>query len=85
MGEPWQQPPFHCYKQLWSQLTFVDGVLCRCYYPGPTAKAVTVPLLPRSLQTTALHCCHDAPTMGHLGYEKTLHKLRQEAYWVYIS
>ena len=81
----WQQPPFHCYKQLWSQLTFLNGVLCKHYSPGPTAKTVTVSVLPRSLQATALHHCHDVPTTGHLEYEKTLHKLQQEAYWVYMS
>ena len=84
-GKSWQQPPFHHYKQLWSLLTFVNGVLCRRYSPGPTAKTVTVPVLPRSLQAAALHHCHDAPTASHLGYEKTLHKLQQEAYWVYMS
>ena len=84
-GKSWRQPPFHRYKQLWSQLTFVNGVLCRRYSPGPTAKTVTVPVLPRSLQAAALRRCHDAPTAGHLGYEKTLHKLQQEAYWVYMS
>ena len=76
----WQQPPFIA----WSQLTFVNEVLCRHYSPGPAAKTVTVPVLPRSLQAAALHYCHDAPTVGHLGYEKILHKLQQEAYWVYM-
>ena len=35
---------------------------------------------PKGLQVPALHRCHDDPSGGHLGYEKTLHKLQQEAY-----
>ena len=85
LGKSWQQSPFHHYKQLWSQLTFVNGVLCKHYSPGPTAKTITLPVLPRNFQAAALRHCHDAPTAGHLGCVKTLHKLQQEAYWVYMS
>ena len=84
-GKLWQQSPFHRYKQIWSQLTFVNKVLCRHYSPGPTSNTVTVPVLPKSLQSTALRSCHDDLSGGHMGYEKTLHKLWQEAYWVYMS
>ena len=68
--------PFHRYKQIRSQLKFVDGVLCRCFSPGPTANTVTVPILPKGLHVAALHHCYDDPSGGHLGYEKTLHKLQ---------
>ena len=84
-GKLWRHCPFHRYKQIWSQLKFVDEVLCRCYSPGPTSNTVTVPILPKGLQVAALHRCHDNPSGGHLGYKKTLHKLQQEAYWVYMS
>ena len=84
-GKLWQHCPFHCYKQIWSQLKFVDGVLCRCYLPGPTSNTVTVSILPKGLHVAALHHCHNHPSGGHLGYEKTLHKLQREAYWVYMS
>ena len=77
--------PFHRYKQIRSQLKFVDGVLCRWYSPGPTANTVTVPILPKGLHVAALHHCYDDPSGGHLRYEKTLHKLQREAYWVYMS
>ena len=33
---------------------------------------------------SALTKIFDNPSGGHLGYEKTLHKLQQEAYWVYM-
>ena len=33
----------------------------------------------------ALQHCHDECSAGHLRVEKTLHKLQQEAYWVYMA
>ena len=77
--------PLSSLKQIWSQLTFVNKVLCRRYSPGPTSNTITVPALPKSLQSTALHSCLDDLSGDHMGYEKTLHKLEQEAYWVYMS
>ena len=77
--------PFHRYKQIWSQLTLVNKVLCRHYSPGPSSNTVTIPVLPKSLQSTALRSCHDDLSGGHMGYEKTLYKLWQEAYWVNMS
>ena len=84
-GKLWQQSPFHHYKQIWSQLTFVNKILYRHYSPGPTSNTVTVPVLPKSLQSAALRSCHDDLSGDHMGYEKTLHKLQQEVYWVYMS
>ena len=49
------------------------------------AEAVTVPILPTSLHRDALLRNHDAPTAGHQGFERTLERLRQEAYWVSMA
>ena len=76
-GRQWWQSPLHRYKQLWSQLHVIDGVVCRRYHPRSSANMVTVPILPPQLQ--------DDPSGGYLGYEKSLHKLHQEAYWVSMS
>ena len=84
-GRQWQCPPLHRYKQLWSQLHLVSGVVCRWYHPSSSANMVTVPILPPNLQTNALRRYHDDPAGGHLGYEKSLHKLHQEAFWVSMS
>ena len=35
----------------------------------------------RSLQTRILHECHDTPTGGHLGHEKTLEQVKRRFYW----
>ena len=79
---PWNEQPFKRYRQIWRQLQICDGVLCRKYTPDSSQETVTVPILPESLQAQALMRCHDTPTAGHQGSEKTLHRLRSEAYWV---
>ena len=81
-GHEWCQHPLRRYRQLWPQLKIVDGVLCRQYTPGPTSDKVLIPVLPTSLRQVALNRNHDAPSAGHLGSDKTLERLRQEAYWV---
>ena len=73
------------YKQLWKQLAIADGVLCRTYSLGPLEGAVTVPILPPSFQQEALTLSHDIPTAGHLGVDKTLDRLRRNAYWVSMA
>ena len=78
----WQQQPLRRYGQLWSQLTMVDGVVCRQYRPGPTEDIVTVPIIPITLRQSMLRQVHDAPGAGHLGIDKTLEKARQQGYWV---
>jgi len=62
-----------------------EGVLCRTYSPGLLEGAVTVPILPPSFQQDALTLCHDIPTAGHLGIDKTLDRLRRNAYWVSMA
>ena len=73
----WQQQPLCRYGQLWSQLTMVDGVVCRQYRPGPTEDIVTVPIIPIALRQSMLRQVHDAPGSGHLGIDKTLEKACQ--------
>lgn len=76
------QPEMHRYHQFWSQLEILDGIVCQHYQPDPTMDSVTVPVLPVSLRQEALFRAHDAPSAGHQGTAKTLHRLRQEAYLV---
>ena len=81
-GRNWKTQPFQRYKQLWTQLEIREDVLCRAYTPNPLKDAVTVPVLPLKLHREALVQCHDIPLAGHQGKEKTLERLRKEAYWV---
>ena len=43
---------------------------------------IKVPLIPLSRQHQVLYSCHDAPSSGHQGVDKTLARLWQETYWV---
>ena len=73
------------YKQLWKQLAIADGVLCPTYSLEPLEGAVILPILPPSFQQEALTLSHDIPTAGHLGIDKTLDRLRRNAYWVSMA
>ena len=87
-GHEWQLYPLRRYVLMWTQLRNVEGVLYRQFMPNLLLDAVTVvtvPILPASMQQQALNRNHDAPTAGHLGSEKTLQRLRQEAYWVTMA
>ena len=52
----------------------IDGIACWQYAPGPTDDKIEVPLIPLSCQQV-LHSCHDAPSSGHQGVNKTLARL----------
>ena len=84
-GKHWSVRPLHRYRQLWSQLKRLGGVVYCQYTPGLTADVITVPILPPSLHKQALHANHDHPSAGHQGSEKTLQRLRKEAYWVSMA
>ena len=77
-GRKWHRPPLICYRQMWNQLTLVDGI-CQKYSSGPSNDIIIVPILPHSLQPDALYRSHDVPAAGHQGVEKTLEYLRQQA------
>ena len=81
-AQHWNKQPLRRYRQLWNQLQIVDGILCRTYTPSPLNEEITVPVLPASLRADAIKHCHDIPSAGHQGFEKTLERLRYTAYWV---
>ena len=64
--QAWRKPPLCHYGQIWSQLTLVDGIVCRRYALDPSSDVITIPVLPKALQEQALHHAHNLPTAGHL-------------------
>ena len=78
----WNQHPIRKFSRIRSQLCVVDGVLCRKYTPGPLEEEKIVPIVPLSLQPTALKANHDIISSGHQGVEKTLQRLKRTAYWI---
>ena len=81
-GSAWKLQPFKRYKQIWPQLLLVKGCVCRQYCPSPMSDVITVPIIPPSLRPQLLRQTHDASSAGYQGFDKTLRRLQQEAYWV---
>ena len=81
----WKHPPLHRYRQLWSQLKLVNGIVYRRYSPGPLLDPVDVPIVPTSLQGQFLFENHNSAVAGHQGPVKTLQRLHQEGYWVNMA
>lgn len=69
------------WKQLFAQLSVVDGIIVRTFKPSPTDHLHQVPIIPLSLQNEVIRLCHDPPHCGHLGIEKTLARILHVAYW----
>ena len=63
------QPLLKRYLQMWQQLLVIDDVVCRIYTPRSSQQSVIVPVLPPSLQQSAIS---HIPTAGHQGIAKTL-------------
>ena len=80
-NQDWKKHPLKRYAQILKQLHITDdGVLCRSFVLRPLGDALTVPVLPPSLQTFALNKSHDIiSAAGHQGVQKTLECLRHTA------
>ena len=44
-----------------------------------------MPVIASGMQQELLHQCHDDPTAGHQGVDKTLEHLRGKGYWVNMN
>ena len=62
-----------------SDFDLKDG--CIHFFKQLEGKTIAQLLIPAALQREAVRRAHDAPTAGHLGVDKTLHRLRQLYYF----
>ena len=76
----WTQFPLKRYKQIWSQLTLQQSVLCRRVTSPTMNESKHLIVVPRSLQGLFLKLVHE--DCGHQGVERTLSRLSDIAYWV---
>ena len=83
-GKNWKSPPLSRYRELWPQLTVVDGIMCRRYSPELTIDNITVPIVPATLRKAVLIRNHDMPSAGNQGVEQTLDRV-QKGYWVNMA
>ena len=84
-GRHWRRYPLQRYRQIFHQLLLHNDIVYRRYSPGPTSDIVTVPVIPSVLRQQVLQKNHDIPSSGHLGADKTLSRLQNEAYWAGMS
>ena len=73
---------FRQWIQLWPQLFIKDGILYRIIKTPGCDEYDVVLVAPPSLQLFYIQQCHDASAAGHLGFQKTLERLRRQVYWV---
>ena len=67
--------------QLWSRLLIEDGVLKRRYEDTHTTSTWLQLVVPHTLREEVLEEIHAGALEGHLGEEKSLHKLKERFYW----
>ena len=84
-GRHWRRYPLQCYRQIFHQLLLLNDIVYCTHSPGPTSDIATVPVIPSALCQQVLQKNHDIPSSGHLGADKTLSRLQNEAYWAGMS
>ena len=70
-------------KYFWSRfdsLEIKDSVLCWCWKSKGKPDEFHI-VVPKSMHTFILNQLHDSPTGGHLGIDKTFHKVRDRFCW----
>ena len=71
-------------KTLWTQwdrLGVRDGLLYRTYERDEASGELLQLVVPEKNRHEILQYCHNIPSSGHLGVEKTLYKVQQNFYW----
>ena len=67
--------------QLWSRLLVEDGVFKWRYEDTHTTSSWLQLVVPHTLREEVLEEIHAGALEGHLGEEKSLHKLKERFYW----
>ena len=75
----WRTFPHKRFKQLWSQLCVLDGLLCRKRQTATTDSKYLI-VVPQSLHKHFLSIAHEAS--GHQGSDRTFSILSDSVYWV---
>ena len=68
--------------QIWTQLYIQDGILLRriaTVGPHPFREVLVVP---DAMKSHFMQQCHDSPSAGYQGFQKTLDRLKEKTYWI---
>ena len=72
----WWENERPCYR------TKIAGVFCRQWRPRDRpAEVCDQIMLPHPFRQNVLTMAHDIPMAGHLGQERTLHRVRKRFWW----
>ena len=66
----------------WDRLELHNGVLYRHWEGDNNSDTKIQLILPSNMRAEVLNHCHDAPTGGHLGEERTLSRVKGNLYWL---
>ena len=76
----WEAYPLKRYKQIWSQLTLEDSMICRKIKSPTMEQEKLVIVVSKSLKQVFLRNAHEEA--GHQGSDRTMAQLAEVAYWV---
>ena len=65
----------------WKQLTMIDGVVYKRYMINHSLTSSLQLVVPAKLRTFVMKTSHASIMSGHLGFKKTLSKLKRSFYW----
>ena len=74
-------PMYRRLLQLWDQLILVEGVLWRQYQSSNGQSSLLQLVVPISMKEQVLQELHGGVATGHLGWDKTLERLKVRFYW----
>lgn len=69
----------HLFRRSISSFVLRDGVLYKKSFHPTSAPYLLV--VPRCIRDDVLYACHDTPSSGHLGFTRTLARVRRRYYW----
>jgi len=75
-------PDLKAYWSQWNLLCIKDGILCRKWISDDGKGFTRKIILPHNMRETCFQELHESKAAGHLGYMKTLHRLRDRYYWI---
>lgn len=69
------------YVSVWDSLEVHEDLLFRKWESPDGRSCQWLLVVPREMVGSVMEVCHDAPSGGHFGVNKTLEKVRQRFYW----
>ena len=74
-------PNLKGYWSIWNLLYIKEGVLCRKWVDPNSNRFTSKIILPSSLRDMCIQELHHSKSAGHLGYTKTLHRVKERYFW----